>query len=78
MLALTVTYFRIDRTGARVEFAGGHVIEYRREVEATTPPSIPPLAVVDTTLEPAPASKGLAKCGATRSNVIALPARRSA
>lgn len=75
MLALTVTYFRIDRTGARVEFAGGHVIEYRREVEATTPPSIPPLATIETTSEPAPSSRPLAKCGANRSNVVALTRR---
>lgn len=44
MLVLIVKSLRIDQTGARVEFAGGHVLEYRREVEAQTPPSLPPLA----------------------------------
>lgn len=63
MLALiVVTSFRIDRHGARVEFKGGHVLEYRREVEAETPPSLPP-PTFDTTADPAPASRpGLSKC----------------
>lgn len=42
MLCLILTSFRFDRTGARVEFAGGHVLEYRRIAAPAPLPSLPP------------------------------------
>lgn len=38
------------------------------------PPSVPP-TTIETTSEPAPSSRPLAKCGANRSNVVALTRR---
>jgi hypothetical protein len=67
VLAL-IKSFRIDRHGARLEFLGGHVVEYRCESEVEPVTALPPRTIVTTgvAVDTRPA---LAKC---RSNVLPL------
>ncbi len=72
-----VKSFAASRFGIRIDFEGGHVFEYRRELPASEPPLLEPPTFITTAspVEPPRSGPGLAR--ALPSNVLAFPARRA-